>query len=527
MSHNLKKINFSFNKFFNIKIVFSIIVLIISIFHVSLKENFHIDELFTYGLSNNQFQLIEDDYNIYTGEDVLINYTAVKENNRFNIKNVFFNQIMDTHPPFYYMIVNFISSINVNKFSKWYGLSINIFFSIFIFWQTYYILYEIIKNKKLCLFSIIISMFFYGFVNAIVFTRMYIMLQFFSLYFFITIYKLYKSENKNIDFKMLFKSFLIFYLAGLTQYHFYIFAILSLIIFSIYILFDKRIKLFIYLISGNIISFILSYLTFPAMIKHIFFSDSLHNISNIDFLDIFEKINSLFNTIIEAYFGNIIIFILFLLIFICFLYLIFIKNILDLDEKKLLFSIFFITVFYFFIICCTVKLSFTRYLFNLYPFVLIIIISALYKVVLNFNKNSKLLFFIFLLIFVLFSRTKKVSFLNVGDNNLYEYVKENKNILTILLYNSENYDKDAINSQLWKLPYPIYSLRACEKIVFVDTKNENWQENDIIKNNDNFFAYIYTVQDDEKINSLLQSVNNVKNVSMIYKTSYITGYRFY
>lgn len=46
---------------------------------------------------------------------------------RFNIKMVIENQVMDTHPPLYYLIMNLICSIFEGQYSRWFGIALNIF----------------------------------------------------------------------------------------------------------------------------------------------------------------------------------------------------------------------------------------------------------------------------------------------------------------------------------------------------------------------------------------------------------------
>ena len=113
----------------NTKILFvvfiSLLVFGISSFFVSLKQNFHFDELGSYALANNQFQVMIDDYKVYSGDEVLKDYLTVHEGHQFDFANLVDNQIHDTHPPLWYCMLHIICSIFVGSFSKWYGLIIN------------------------------------------------------------------------------------------------------------------------------------------------------------------------------------------------------------------------------------------------------------------------------------------------------------------------------------------------------------------------------------------------------------------
>ena len=73
-------------------ILLSIVVLFIGIFIMSKKQDLDFDEVGTFGLANNTYQLNVEDYKTYTGNELLLNYAAVKEGKQFDISNVFFNQ---------------------------------------------------------------------------------------------------------------------------------------------------------------------------------------------------------------------------------------------------------------------------------------------------------------------------------------------------------------------------------------------------------------------------------------------------
>lgn len=53
------------------------------------------------------------------------NTLTVQPGQRFNVASVYYNQGADTHPPLYYLLVHFISSLFPNRFSKWFALSVN------------------------------------------------------------------------------------------------------------------------------------------------------------------------------------------------------------------------------------------------------------------------------------------------------------------------------------------------------------------------------------------------------------------
>lgn len=93
------------------------------------KMGYHEDEIYTYKLANDQnayqsqIQRFKNEWkegSYYA--DVLIPDGEEK----FSFGVVYQNQAADTHPPLYYLLINFLSSFCENEFNHWTGLSINI-----------------------------------------------------------------------------------------------------------------------------------------------------------------------------------------------------------------------------------------------------------------------------------------------------------------------------------------------------------------------------------------------------------------
>ena len=116
-------------------IILYVTFFLLMVITISKKENYHVDELFSYGLSNNvgHITMIFDDGAKYDPADVYGKYLTVSNNrHKFDYRNVWINQKNDVHPPLYYMILHTICSFFPGTFSGWYAGSINIIFSVFI-----------------------------------------------------------------------------------------------------------------------------------------------------------------------------------------------------------------------------------------------------------------------------------------------------------------------------------------------------------------------------------------------------------
>lgn len=533
---------------------------------MSKKENLDIDEIYTYGLSNNSFQLDIEDNIEYNGNDILLKYASVKPGNEFNIRNVFFNQEHDTHPPLYYILVNFICSINKGKFSIWYGLIINIIFMIILFWEMYHIIKLITDNVLFSLFVSILSLYFYGFINMYVFTRMYVQLSAaslgFALLILIYIYKDRNNLNKDIssnkdfaiaknqvkyniryfDKKYLFNKkifLLIFYficLVGiLTQYHFMIFAGIYSLFFAIYLIYKKDYKFLLLVIFMGFLSILTLYLIFPAMINHLFGGASLHGLQSEGVYLLSEKLMEFYMTLVKSFSGNIILF-SFVLLF-SFISLFIVKN-------RTLIFIFISLVVYYIVISFSATFTFARYLYNIYSLIIIFISSTIYLLCKKYIKKSKgivsfipsIISLIILLALCIFSRYKVSPFsLNSGDSKFHNYLYESKNIKTMLLYrtfDANGKENTMGGTSKWKLPRPLYSLKDMRSLLFCDVDNMSNLAVDKYKNENKVFVIIYTTENDDMlINRIINKLNSVAyengffmGISKVYFNDYYHMY---
>ena len=165
------------------KILLTIIIAIlclVSLFFVNQKEGWHCDEIYSYGGSNSAFNNQYWAYKQYNGTNKLIKEQVVEnrnivemfkqlkyyfldhpeerekyekavldelperswrtskeaqdyvkaQENRFNYISVYYNQVLDVHPPLFYMLVHTVSSIFNDTFSKYIIFSINLVFFI-------------------------------------------------------------------------------------------------------------------------------------------------------------------------------------------------------------------------------------------------------------------------------------------------------------------------------------------------------------------------------------------------------------
>ena len=537
-----KAIDLKDNKKTNyLKIIFlSLIVLLMGCIFISQKKDLFIDELFTYGLANNSFQLKIDDYKQYTGEEVLLNYASVKPNERFNIGNIYFNQTMDTHPPLYYMLVNFISSLNPGKFSIWYGLIINVLLAIVLFWEIKYLIDKITHNETISILITLSAFMNYGFINEIVFTRMYVMLSCVSMAFAILIINKIENgseENDKLDIKYLLSFFTICLLGILTQYHFMILAGIFSLVLAVHCIKNKRIKLLITSAIAGILSILASYLIFPAILDHMFGSStSIHSLTrDIGSSTASERGVQFLLSIYQSFFGVAFIpYLIILIILVILLIKYYKKNAIALpkviSENKILFISIFTSIAYYLLVTVSTNFVFSRYMYNIYPFILISIIAPIFLILKRIKPGTAFLSIIIMFALSLTSiLTSAPSFLYPNNAPVDRYLYANKDTKTILIY-YENFRTDeesrSVNNT-WKLPVNLYLFRNMDNMIYANAADSDFENkiSNIIAEDDDLFVVLFTNMDDDKIINQLMSNSNTSSYQKILMTGYMHMYR--
>lgn len=513
-----------------ITILLSIVVVLIGIFFMSKKQDLDFDEVGTFGLANNTYQLQVEDYKEYSGNELLLNYASVKDGEGFNIANVFFNQKMDTHPPLYYLILNFICSIRKGTFSMWYGLIINLLFLIVLFWEIRYLFDLAIEDKIVSTILSIIALFTYGFINELVFIRMYVMLSAVSMGFAIlTIEKIKKLGNDdNVDKIFLVKFFAICLVGILTQYHFVIIAFYFSLVLAICLIRNKNTKLLLLTALCGVLSIVVSIIIFPGIINHIFGDGSLHAINGAQVTSLSERFYEILLTVRRSFFGDSIYIYLIILVALIITCILVYKPIMTKTyvNNKWYFLILLCAIYYYAVISLTVKFAFARYLYNIYPLIIVSIIAPIYLLLKSIKPNLKYISIAVIIMLAISSRLKEEPFsLNLKTKQFCDFLAENQNIKILSLYTTADKRgrQNTIDTSLWKIQRPVYTFRGMEKIVFVDmSKNKDilYSKFENLVNDDNLFLLIYSGEDDNEIIGGIMNNNGYTNVSKIIENTY-------
>ena len=256
--------------------VFIILQTIIFVIAGQNKSYIHMDEAYSFGLASynkTEIQNNSDFYNKWHTKEYYEDYMTVNENEKDEFSQVYENQKNDSHPPFYYLLLRIAMGFNINQYSKWTGIILNIIIYIFITIFMYLIISKILigkhRYKEKSAILAFISSILLSSVTNVIFIRMYALS---TLNIVITTYlhlKLLEKENKN---NILLLGISISALIGSLTHYYYLFYLVALfIMFVIKYIKERKYKLLGKYILAMIIAGIISLLIFPYSISHIFF----------------------------------------------------------------------------------------------------------------------------------------------------------------------------------------------------------------------------------------------------------------
>lgn len=335
----------------------------ILIYFETQKRGYHEDEIYSISSSVSEIWndgLLNKEENqeiLWKSREELQDTLILSEENKWNFKDVYQNQVNDVHPPFFYFMVHFVSMIFPNFYEH------NIFLVNFIFFLLINVLLILICKEKKKEKAILPILIFYDFsmaaMNTFTFQRMYGMLTFFALLYY---YLNLRIMNRGYRIKKLDMLLLSITCVGgfLTQYFFVIYALGVFGVMIYHMIKEKKKREVIWYLVAHFIAAAIGLLCFPVAIEHILFGG--RGVGSFLNTNYFQRLKE-FGFIIQ---GNLSFSILFICIFLILFYL---KK----YEKwsNLLLLPFLI---YFFIIVQIVPFIEVRYIMLIFPFLILCLV---------------------------------------------------------------------------------------------------------------------------------------------------------
>lgn len=274
------------------------------------KKDYMVDEFLTYNLSNAASWFSPIDGVVYTPAETPF-VEALASNGKFDLRHVWNQQIYDTHPPFYYILVHAVCTLFPGKVSMMYAGAVNIIFALGTLFLYRKILQMLIDDENIIFGFSVIFCLSAGVLEIMAFLRMYVMLM-----FFITAiaYLIIKNIERFCvkDFALL---FIITICGSLTHYYFLVFAFFISAVIGFIMLKEKRKKEIIGYVVTMCSAGVIIYMIFPAIVYHIFKRGrGAESIENIKTSNLAEQFKGYIDIINAEVFGGLFGFIILLIV---------------------------------------------------------------------------------------------------------------------------------------------------------------------------------------------------------------------
>lgn len=239
---------------------------IIAIALGSMKNGYYIDEYYTYTRANGTgigIGITEGEWNDTSG---YIEELVSRGSENFNYTQTYLN--CGFHPPVYHVALHFVSSLFPGVFSKWLGISVNIFFYMILLIFGMLIVKEITSDLKLTIITGFALCIAPTVVSQVLFIRMYLALAAFALiHMYLHILDMRRDKTSIVRF--LLPLIAVDFLGFLTMYYFVIFMFITTVTYGVYLFFfSKRYKDAIALGMSELISLALCYFHYPTCVYY-------------------------------------------------------------------------------------------------------------------------------------------------------------------------------------------------------------------------------------------------------------------
>ena len=283
-------------------IIIILILIGIRVYFGYQKEDFFMDETFSYTLMNmkegaGMVQIAPEFNNTWISGDKIKNMLTVSNDEILRYDTVYYNQTQDVHPPLYYFLLHTASVLSFGNFTKWTGIVLNIIIFIGICGVLYIIGKKIFKSTIWSLVLVAIYGVSTGGVFSTIFIRMYELLIFFVLLYLNKVIDILKKniiENESISKKDMVELVTIFVFGMFTHYHFIIMLL-------------KKVKIsrILTYIGINILGLLIYSIIYPSFYNHMFGThrgaESAGNLLNVsDYIDRIRNTLKVFDTNVFA-----------------------------------------------------------------------------------------------------------------------------------------------------------------------------------------------------------------------------------
>lgn len=261
----------SHKQYLIIRIIVIAAVVGCAVFFGFKKHGFYIDEYYVYTFANGTQVGIAIDTGEWNDTSDYRSQLVSEGSENFNFTQTYHNVESGVHPPLYYFLIHFASSIFTGRFSKWIGLSVNILILIPLLVLVERITWKLTEGDQIVsLLTILLVGLSPVTVSMVVLTRMYLLLAVWTLLYVYIHIKALELDSLSVS-RFLIPVFVSGFFGFLTQYFFVIVMFFITFVYAFYlIVICRRIKdTFIYGLTA-LSSLISTYFVWPISYYHIF-----------------------------------------------------------------------------------------------------------------------------------------------------------------------------------------------------------------------------------------------------------------
>lgn len=511
-------------------IVLYIVFAIIQIVVIASKQNYYVDEIFSYGSANYtescSMQPRPAPYTYSPAGEAYYEYMTVDEDAGLNVDVVWKNQAADVHPPLYYLFVHILSCLYKGRYTKWIAGVINIVFMLMTLCGVRQIAGLMENDSKI---TMAISLFFImsaEVLSSVSFFRMYIITMCEVIWLTYLLLRYYQRET--IWFYLM--TGIVSVCGALTHYYFLIYLFWASVIYCIGLLTSKKIKRALLYICTMAASGAAAVLIFPQMIYHMFGggyrgTESFQNLHK-GMRQYATNLKAFFSIINDRLFGGMILILLIMLLFAGILYLqkskwkLYLQKFRDNWEWAILLGP---ALLYFLLVSKIAVYNVDRYMMPVYAVlvvgVLLVITRLLRRVFGNHERNTKIVLILILSIMLIGSwKNCKWPYLYLETKQTVDAIKEYSALDCLCICKK---------GDEWKTYGNFVELCKLNSITFFPDGLEPLQSMNELNGKSQYLLYIYGADDEEILTELQDICPQITGYEKLDGIGYASVYHVY
>ncbi len=515
----------------NYNMVMFAAIFLFMLFVSTTKAGMHEDEFFTFGLSNASSWPMTNfkSFEYYQGDEIFASNFAVNEATRFNYENVYKLQAQDVHPPFYYYIIHTLTSIFTNPdHLMMVGIGLNIVLGLFVFLLMKAVVGIYIEDpRRASLMSMIFTM-SYGFMDGVMFIRMYVLLALITMFLFYLLAKHLPRDKQPLWMYLLL--YITVIVGTLTQYFFMIYLFFLCLVYGVLLLCRKKIVPVILGMVSVGAGLYTSYLLFPEMLYHIFSSyRGTEAIGNAKVDGFRGHIAGYLEVINEYLFGGIFPVVAIVLL------VIFILSVKKIEFKKIEFEKYILlvvpTIFALIVLLKVAPYVEARYIYSQFFLIFLSVYLLGYYITMAYNPKYDKWFVTTMILVTALSYIRPISNCYVEEKDNLAVVNELKDQAEVCIYVYEKYSE-------WRIQNNMLEVKEFDNVIFMPFENLIWNlQPDVFSDYDSIFLFVdgrTNVKEEAKVDETakgiaetMKTANELEHVDELFQFGYAKAFYIY